>query len=135
MSFDPQGMRRRKGVDYDDGVGGSIETSLQRRPVLVLFYMNGCSHCEANKPKWDEVKRKYKKIPVVEIESADVPASENVSGFPTMKFKPKHGRERVISGQQESSAEIIRNLGLNRRNTRHRSLRGGRYSTRRRLRN
>lgn len=92
--------------------GGDVKQKLARRPLLVLFYMNGCSHCEANKPKWDEMKRKYKNIHVMEIESADVPSEENVSGFPTMKFKPLKGRERVVSGQQESAAIMAKKLGL-----------------------
>lgn len=113
--------------------GGGIEKNLKRRPLLVLFYMNGCSHCEANKPKWDEMKKKHIHIPVEEIESANVPQSERVSGFPTMKFKPRHGRERVLTGQQESASEIERKLGLTRGLTRRRSRRLSRRVSRRRI--
>ena len=112
---------------------GDVKESLNSRPVLVLFYMEGCSHCEANKPKWDEFKKKFKKIPVVEIESANVPPEENVTGFPTMKYKPRRGRERVISGEQSSAAEIGRKLGVTHRLTRHRSRRAF-HTTRRGLR-
>lgn len=111
--------------------GGDVKQKLKRRPLLVLFYMNGCSHCEANKPMWDEMKKKHIHIPVEEIESANVPYDEHVSGFPTMKFKPAKGRERVLTGQQESASEIERKLGLVRRLTRHRTRRS-RRSTRRR---
>jgi len=114
-----------------DNYAGGVEKRFKRRPLLVLFYMEGCSHCEANKPKWDEFKRKHSKIPVEEIESANVPPEENVSGFPTMKFKPKRGRERVISGQQESAGEIERKLGLLRSLTRRRPRRLTRGSRRR----
>ena len=114
--------------------GGDVKQKLKRRPLLVLFYMNGCSHCEANKPKWDEMKRKHGRIPAVEIESADVPPEERVSGFPTMKFKPAKGRERVLSGQQESAAIIAKKLGLDRRaSTRRRSSRLSRHVSRRRI--
>ncbi len=117
--------------DADTGYGGA---NLKRRPLLVLFYMDGCSHCIANKPMWDEMKRKYRHIPVEEIESANVPADEHISGFPTMKYKPARGRDRVISGQQASSAEIARKLGLVSRNTRRSSRRLSRHTRRRRSR-
>jgi len=112
---------------------GGVEKRLKRRPLLVLFYMDGCMHCEANKPKWDEFKRKHSNIAVEEIESADVPSSERVNGFPTMKFKPRKGRERVISGQQESASEIERKFGLVNSLTRRRSRRRSRHVSRRRL--
>lgn len=117
----------------DNYLGGDVKQKLKRRPLLVLFYMEGCSHCEANKPKWDEFTRKHSKIPFVEIESVNVPPEENVSGFPTMKFKPKRGRERTISGQQESASEIERKLGLLRSLTRRRPRRLSRRVSRRRF--
>jgi hypothetical protein len=114
--------------------GGDVKNSLKRRPLLVLFYMDGCSHCEANKPMWDQMKKKYVHIPVEEIESANVPPEENVNGFPTMKYKPAKGRDRVISGQQPSAAEIARKLGLNRRSpTRRGARRLSRHHSRRRI--
>ena len=129
MAFAPEA---RKGIDNYEG--GDVKQKLKRRPLLVLFYMNGCSHCEANKPMWDEMKRKHVHIPVVEIESANVPPEEHVSGFPTMKFKPAKGRERVLSGQQESAAIIAKKLGLDRRaGTRRRPRRLSRHVSRRRI--
>lgn len=115
----------------DDAFGGS---NLKRRPLLVLFYMNGCSHCVANKPMWDELKRKYPRIPVEEVESSSVPFNEYVTGFPTMKYKPAKGRERVVTGQQSSAGELARKLGLVGRNTRRSSRRLSRHTRRRRLR-
>ena len=107
---------------------------LKRRPLLVFFYMEGCSHCEVTRPHWNEMKKKYPHIPAVEIESSSVPSEENVNGFPTMKFKPLKGKDRVTTGEKHSSAEIVGDLGLNRSLTRHRSRRRSRHSTRRRLR-
>lgn len=122
-------MNRQLPTDTDVVAGG-----LKRRPLLVFFYMEGCSHCEVTRPHWNEMKRKYPHIPAVEIESSNVPSDEGVSGFPTMKFKPLKGKDRVSSGEKHSSAEIIRDLGLNRRLTRHSSRRRSRHTTRRRLR-
>jgi thiol-disulfide isomerase/thioredoxin len=118
-----------KPTDTDAVAGG-----LKHRPLLVFFYMEGCSHCEVTRPHWNEMKKKYPSIRAIEVESANVSSDEHVNGFPTIKFKPAKGKERVTSGEKHSSAEIIRDLGLNRRVTRHSSRRRSRHTTRRRLR-
>jgi hypothetical protein len=105
---------------------------LKTRPLLVLFFMDGCPHCEANKPAWEQAKKKAG-VRTAEIEASATP-EEEATGFPTMKFKPLKGKERVTTGEKHSSAEIIRDLGLNRRLTRHSSRRRSRHATRRRLR-
>jgi glutaredoxin len=77
-----------------------------KQPVLVLFYMDGCPHCEANKPAWEEAKKKTG-VRTVEIESSATPESSGVTGFPTMTYKGKE-----ISGQKESGDEILKELGV-----------------------
>jgi hypothetical protein len=87
--------------------------ALSRRPVLVLFYMIGCQHCEKNKPAWEEAKAKVPKgVDVMEVDSEATPDDEGVTGFPTMKYKPPVGREAKISGEKESGEEILTELGL-----------------------
>lgn len=76
---------------------------LKKQPLLVLFFMDGCSHCEANKPAWEEAKRKAN-VPTAEIEASATP-EEEASGFPTMKYGKKE-----ISGQKESGDEILDEL-------------------------
>ena len=78
---------------------------LKKQPLLVLFFMDGCSHCEANKPAWEEAK-KNSKVPTAEIEASATPDGE-ANGFPTMKY-----RSKTISGQKESSDEILNELGV-----------------------
>lgn len=114
---------------------------LKQRPLLVLFFMDGCPHCDANKPAWEEAKRKAG-VPTAEIESSATPAEE-ATGFPTMKFKSEKG-SKEISGQKESGDEILdelevpkkssggRRRGL--RSRRHINRRGGRHSRNRTLR-
>ena len=77
-----------------------------KQPVLVLFYMDGCPHCEANKPAWEQAKKKAG-VRTVEIESSATPESSGVTGFPTMTYKGKE-----ISGQKESGDEILNELGV-----------------------
>jgi len=77
-----------------------------KQPVLVLFYMDGCPHCEANRKAWDEAKKKAG-VRTVEIESSATPETSGVTGFPTMTYKGKE-----ISGQKNSGDEILKELGV-----------------------
>ena len=88
------------------------EKALGKRPVLVLFYMIGCPHCEANKPAWDELKKEHPEEDFVEIEADATPESEGVSGFPTMKHKKEDGSEKVTTGEKKSAKEIADDLDL-----------------------
>ena len=89
------------------------EEALENRPVLVLFYMEGCAHCEANKPAWDEAKKNVSDgIEVIEIEAEATPDNAGVSGFPTMIYKPKNGKDKVTTGEKHSGKEIEEELEL-----------------------
>lgn len=108
--------------------GGGKKTLPVKRPLLVLFFMQGCPHCESNKPAWEEAKKKIKGgVATAEIESADVPADEPVNGFPTMKYYPANGPVKEISGSQPNGGAILTQLGAPSSST------GGRRS--RRMRN
>lgn len=87
--------------------------ALARRPVLVLFYMIGCPHCEANKPAWEDAKKKAPKdMEIVEVDAEATPDEERVQGFPTMKVKKADGSETKTSGEKESGEEILKELGV-----------------------
>ena len=87
--------------------------SLQSRPVLVLFHMDGCPHCIHNEPAWRSASKKVKgRVKIIRIESKDVPPEEGVTSFPTMKFRPLHGPDRVLPGSQKTGADILKKLGL-----------------------
>jgi len=72
-----------------------------------LFFMDGCPHCEANKPAWEEAKKKAD-VPTAEIEASATP-EEEATGFPTMKYKSDSGTKET-SGQKESGDEILDEL-------------------------
>ena len=80
---------------------------LKKQPLLVLFFMDGCPHCEANKPAWEEAK-KNSKVPTAEIEASATP-EEEATGFPTMKYKSSKGTKE-ISGKKGSGDEILNEL-------------------------
>ena len=96
---------------------------LKKQHLLVLFFMDGCSHCEANKPAWEEAKKKSK-VPTAEIEASATP-EEEASGFPTMKYGNK-----TISGQKESGDEILNELKVPKKSTGGKRLRTGRHINR-----
>ena len=97
-------------------VGGKMEDarrSLRKRPVLVLFFMTGCPHCIHNEPAWKAATKKVKgKVKIVRVESKDVPPEEGVSSFPTMKYRPANGPDRVLPGSQKTGRDILMKLGL-----------------------
>jgi len=96
--------------------GGKMEDarrSLRKRPVLVLFFMTGCPHCIHNEPAWKAATKKVKgKVKIVRVESKDVPPEEGVSSFPTMKYRPANGPDRVLPGSQKTGRDILMKLGL-----------------------
>ena len=114
---------------------------LKQRPLLVLFFMDGCPHCEENKVAWDEAKKKAD-VPTAEIEASATP-EEEATGFPTMKYKSEKGTKE-ISGQKESGEEILDELEVPKKSTggrrrrlrsrRHINRRGGRHTRHRTLR-
>jgi len=113
---------------------------LKKQPLLVLFFMDGCPHCEANKPAWEEAKKKAN-VPTVEIEASATP-EEEATGFPTMKYKSSEGTKET-SGKKNSGDEILEELKVPKksaggrrrrlRSRRHVNRRGGRKSRHRTL--
>lgn len=113
------------------------EKVLSKKPILVLFFMNGCPHCAANEKAWNEAKKKVGgNTQIAEIEASATPDSSGVSGFPTMKYVDETGKETSTSGAKQSGDEILnelqapkkssggrRHTGRRRRNTRNRKLR------------
>ena len=100
--------------------------ALAQRPILVLFYMIGCSHCAANKPAWDKAKmRAGNNTKVLEIESEAVPDDEGVQGFPTMRYVDENGKKTETSGEKSSPEEIEEQLEIKKKggSNRRRSLR------------
>lgn len=86
---------------------------LQNKHGVVLFYMDGCGHCEIMKPEWNkvinELKEKHKdEIILGAIESGDMDMfkksgiSPSVSGFPTiLYFHPNNlSRNDIYNGDR-----------------------------------
>lgn len=100
---------------------------LKEPRVLVLFFMTGCPHCEANESAWKDAKAKAgKDVKVVEVEASATPDDAGVNGFPTMKYE-----EKEISGQRESGDQILDELKVPKKSKKGGSLRRRGYTNRR----
>jgi hypothetical protein len=107
----------------------------QQKPLLVLFFMHGCPHCQANEKAWKEAKKKVGgNVTVAEMDENATPASSGVASFPTMKYITEGGEERSISGQRQSGDQILAELGVQKGSRRRRSTRGRRHTRNRKLR-
>ena len=86
---------------------------LKKKHGIVLFYMNGCGHCETMKPSWNklitELKDKHKnEIILAAIESSSMDMFKThginpaVSGFPTiLYFQPgRHNMPEHYKGDR-----------------------------------
>lgn len=107
---------------------------MSKPKTLVLFFMTGCPHCEANKPAWEEactlMKATNPTITIEEHEANDSEtASEGVNSFPTMKLKDG-ALEAVLEGKQSSGKEIVKKLEADLKKKKKRG--GSRHRTHRR---
>lgn len=77
---------------------------------FVYCYMNGCPHCEAVTPKWDEFVKenngKYKTIKLIKKENSKHPnfmKKHNISGFPTFIYINNNGKKTQCEERTEKS--------------------------------
>jgi len=104
--------------------------------VLVLYFMDGCPACAANKKAWKQAKQMAKgRMKIKEVERKMTPAEAQVTSFPTMKIEDEEGREQKrIEGRRDSGTQILSELGISARRRRGHTLRRGRHLSRRQLR-
>jgi len=132
---------------YPDGLRGGDKKeeamkALKQRPLLVIFFMDGCPACEGTHDAWKEAKEKTD-IPMIAIESSATPEGEATSGFPTIKYQSKDGKDTVVTGSKKTGDELLdavkapkKSSGGRRRRLRSRrnvNRRGGRKSRHRTL--
>lgn len=80
-------------MEIHAGDNDSVKTMLKdSRPVLMLYHMSMCPHCQILKPTWEKVKRKLKNnkgIIVAEVEYSNMTALPSnlrqIRGFPTIQ--------------------------------------------------
>lgn len=92
------------------------------RPVVILFHMNGCSHCTALYPVWKQVCSEFepsKEIDLAEAEFASMGLlpdniRKSIAGFPTIQViqKGKAISEYMGDRSKETIIEFINKYKL-----------------------
>ena len=105
-------------VYYEKTLETNLEKDTSKKPKLVLIYAEWCSHCQAMKPNWDEMKSGllndniYNTNDIIEIESNEQEEELskinhlvtngpkiNVNGYPTMGKIVEGGFKQYIGGR------------------------------------
>jgi protein disulfide-isomerase-like protein len=83
------------------------------KPTMVLFYAPWCGHCNKMKPDYDELRKKYMKIPdknVVMI-NCDVhkefASKAGVQGFPTIRLYKNPKANKYVDYDGPRTAEAM----------------------------
>jgi thioredoxin-like negative regulator of GroEL len=101
-------------MEIHAGDAESVKKLLKdKRPVLMLYHMNLCPHCQILKPTWEKVKRKLKSgdgLQVVEVEYSNMSALPShlrqIRGFPTIQMI-EHGKVKQEYFGDRSMDSII----------------------------
>jgi len=99
---------------------------LKKKHGIILFYMNGCGHCETMKPAWNkvitELKDKHKnEIILGAVESSNMDMfkkhgiSPSVSGFPTILYFHPNKLTNPESYNGDRSYEDLKKWILNKK--------------------
>jgi thiol-disulfide isomerase/thioredoxin len=86
-----------------------LDSLLEKKNIIIYFFMIGCPYCEKTKPVWDEFKSKQKGFEFAEIESDEVPDEKKnslgISGFPHF-LMIKNGKRKAVSGSKSTLKEL-----------------------------
>lgn len=122
--------------------------SMKKKPTMVLFYMDGCGHCDAMKPEWKvfekEARKRKQDCLVARVNGnymGDIEGPKDVIGYPTI-FRIMDGHKHTEYNGPRTKDEFMRFLietaepqsGGKRRRRRKRRTRRRRTRTRRRRR-
>lgn len=109
------------GNDNQPKILGETEImELKKKHGIVLFYMDGCGHCEIMKPAWnkvvEELKDKHKdEIILGAVESSSMEMFKKhgihpaVSGFPTILYFPPGRYNTPVHYKGDRSYEDLKN--------------------------
>lgn len=108
-----------------------LRSLMKKKGVVIYFFMDGCGHCEATRPAWEELSRSGIPLEFAEVESSVVSPEFGIRGFPHFHLVDSMGRVKKIDGAKTSKAELANSLGLKRIIFRPGTTRRGRGRSRR----
>jgi thiol-disulfide isomerase/thioredoxin len=59
-----------------------LKSLMKKKGVVIFFFMDGCGHCEATRPAWEELSRSGIPLEFAEVESSVVSPELGIRGFP-----------------------------------------------------
>jgi len=83
------------------------------KPTMVLFYAPWCGHCKSMKPDYEQLRKKYMKVPdknVVMINCDDhkeFASKAGVQGFPTIRLYKNPKDDKYIDYEGPRTADAI----------------------------
>ena len=109
-----------------------VKKLMNKKGVIIFFFMNGCGHCEATRPAWTELTRSGLPYEFAEVESAAVSPQTGISGFPHFHLVDKSGKVRTVDGEKTNILDLAKSLGISlKKKGGSKSLRSLRRNTRR----
>ena len=88
----------------------NLDALLEKKNIIIYFFMIGCPYCEKTTPIWNEFKSKQKGFEFAEIESADIPSNKKdelgIQGYPHFVKIDSKGKRKKVSGSKSSLEEL-----------------------------
>lgn len=108
-----------------------VKKLMKQKMIIIFFFMNGCGHCEATRPAWEQLASSGLPYQFAEVESAAVSPQTGIRGFPHFHLVDKRGKVTKIDGEKTNIADLKRSLGIKvKKGGRSKSLRARRRNTR-----
>lgn len=89
-----------------------VKKLMKKGPIIIFFFMDGCSHCEATRPAWKELSQSGLPFQFAEVESAAVSPDIGIQGFPHFHLVDSVGRVKTVDGEKTTKDELANSLGL-----------------------
>lgn len=82
---------------------------VKNKPTMVLFYMDGCGHCESMKPEWEKFEEDAKNTHTSQVVArvnanymSDLEGETDVMGYPTIMMLLNGKKHKEFTGERTS---------------------------------
>ena len=99
-------------VIRDSSQAKEVEALMRKKGVVIFFFMEGCSHCEATRPAWEQLSQSGLPYEFAEVESAAVSPQFGIQGFPHFHMKEKSGKVVKVDGEKTTKDDLAKALGI-----------------------
>jgi hypothetical protein len=89
-----------------------VKKLMTQKPIIIFFFMDGCGHCEATRPAWEQLASSGLPYQFAEVESAAVSPQSGIQGFPHFHLVDKRGKVVKVDGAKTSIGDLKKSLGI-----------------------